>query len=394
MNDEQRLRDRLEAIDVPPSRIDTEALLRAGRRRAFRRRSVRGAGVAALGTVLLLAVPPILMGARPLPALETGPSRNVASSATAGNTAARCKMSELPVPSGMNDVTVEAVDPTGRYVVGNSAVGQDFRPILWTDGQPQQLPVPGKSVQATSVNRNGVVVGLVQDPDQQYIFRYANGVFSGLRTLPKSWQVYSNPAINGAGDVVINVDTFGDSAQKNEIVMLWKAGSATAVKLPLPAGALSHDFTDEGTIVGGTYQNGIAQAAYTWDQQGKGNKLELPAGQAGVAYAARGDWATGGMWPSLSTALWNRRTGGLTVLTAGLPKSPGGWKPGPGNAVNAAGWVVAGGLLLRGDGVVELAVPKGETSRAVAVSDTGVIVGQALVTGRDDENRGPRLWRC
>lgn len=67
MNDEQELRDRLRAIEVPASRIEIDGLVRAGRRRAFRRRSVAGAGGVALATAVLLTAPSILTtaGARP-----------------------------------------------------------------------------------------------------------------------------------------------------------------------------------------------------------------------------------------------------------------------------------------------------------------------------------------
>jgi hypothetical protein len=98
----------------------------------------------------------------------------------------------------------------------------------------------------------------------------ANGAFTGLRTLPRDWKVYSRPAIDAAGDVIINADKLGNSEGKDEIVLLSKAGSTTAVKLPLPVGAIADDITDDGTIVGPVYKDGIAQAAYAWDQQGNG----------------------------------------------------------------------------------------------------------------------------
>lgn len=41
-----------------------------------------------------------------------------------------------------------------------------------------------------------------------------------------------------------------------------------------------------------------------------------------------------------------------------------------------------------------LATPRGQTSRAADVSDTGLVVGQAVTDGRDAQNLGPRVWRC
>ncbi|WP_446215343.1 hypothetical protein [Micromonospora sp. IBHARD004] len=387
MNEEQELRDRLEAVDVPRSRIEMDALVRAGRRRAFRRRSVQAAGGVALATAVLLAVPPILTRAGAQPTVPAGPGPASASAEATASTrpASLCRMTELPVPSGLKDVTAVAVDPTGKYVVGNGVVGQDFRPILWADGQPQALPMLGQSVQVTAVNANGVVVGLVQDGQQEYVFRYENGAYTRLLTPPGNWHPYPTPAINGSSDVIINVEPRGNSGGKDSIVLLWKAGSTTAVKLPLPAGANAQDINDDGTIVGAMYKDGLATVAYAWDQQGNGRKLKLPAGQRAAAYAAQGDWATGGMWPSGAGALWNLQTGEVTKLGT----------HGPGEAVNASGWVVASGAVLRDGAVVELAVPSGQTSRAAGVSDTGLVVGQALTKARDDDqNLGPRVWRC
>ncbi|MFF4808127.1 hypothetical protein ACFY03_07910 [Micromonospora chersina] len=390
MNDEQELRDRLRAIEVPASRIEIDGLVRAGRRRAFRRRSVAGAGGVALATALLLTAPSILTtaGTRPdaapagAPRGATGPSAGAGITATAS--AGPCQPGELPLPAGMRNVTAAGVDPTGRYVVGNEVVGQDFRPVLWTDGQPQALPVRGRSVEVTAVNASGVAVGLVEDGRQEYVFRYQQGASTRLRTPPGNWHVYPRPAINAAGDVVINAEPSGNSGGEDSVVLLWRAGSTEAVKLPLPAGANAFDITDDGTVVGALYQDGVASAAYAWDQQGRGRKLAAPAGETAAGYAAQGDWATGGTWPSRSAALWNLRTGALTRLTT----------DGPGDAVNASGWLVAGGVLVRDGSAVELRLPGGQSGLAVAASDTGLVVGLARPGGDDAENSGPALWRC
>ncbi|KKK05534.1 hypothetical protein [Micromonospora sp. HK10] len=406
MNEEQELRARLEAVDVPPSRLEVEALVRAGRRRVFRHRSFQGAGGVALATAVLLAAPSILTGAggaQPAagpadPSAATGPAAGPATRpaptgpATPGGAGRAptapgtgCPVTELPVPPGMTDVAVSAVDPTGRYVVGNSTVGQNFRPLLWTDGQPKALPVTAASVQATAVNPAGVVVGLVQDGPVEYVFRYENGRYTRLRTPAGNWHVYPSPAINEAGDIVINAEPSGNSGGEGSIVLLWPAGSTAAQKLPLPPGANAYAVTDDGTIVGAMYRDGAAVAAYAWDQRGKGRKLMVPAGAKAAAYAARGGWATGGLWPSQTAARWDLRTGRVDELKTA----------GPGDAVNAAGWVVAHGSLVSADGPVGLDVPSGQRAVAVAVSDTGLVVGQAR---SDDDagwrNLGPRAWRC
>ncbi|SCF08162.1 hypothetical protein [Micromonospora mirobrigensis] len=406
MDEEDQLRDRLAAVDVPPSRIEVAALLGAGRRAAFRRRSLRASGGVALATAALLAVPPVLTGGTGRPAdrsalgptattpAATTPARATppATPATKAGPTAGCRPAELPVPPGTRNVEPAAVDPTGRYVVGNGTVGQDFRPVLWTDGKPRALPVPGTSVQATAVNAGGVVVGLVQNGRQEYVARYADGVWTRLRTPPGKWHPYPTPKINRAGDVVINVEPSGNSGGEGSIALLWKAGSTTAVRLPLPAGANVHAITDDGTLVGGTYVDGVGTAAYAWNQRGVGRKLPVPAGQTGLAYAARGDWVTGGAWPSESVARWNLRTGQVIVgprWTHGTGSQPYG----PGTAVNASGWVVALGTVLRAGKPVELTLPDGRTGRASDVSDDGLVVGSAF-SDPGSRHLGPRVWRC
>lgn len=306
MNDEEELRDRLRAVDVPATRIEIDALVQAGRRRAFRRHSVQGAGGVALAAAVLAAVPSIVTAAGTHPGAAPAGGRSVAATASADGTptaAARttsaprttpaasaggCPATELPVPAGMTDVTAGGVDPTGRYIVGNAVVGQDFRPVLWTDGTPRALPVPGRSVQVTAVNASGIAVGLVEDGEQEYVFRYEDGAYTRLRTPAGKWHVYPTPAVNASGDVVINAEPRGNSGGKDSIVLLWRAGSTAAVKLPLPAGANVHAITDDGTVVGAMYRNGVAKAAYVWDQRGRGRKLAVPAGETGAAYAAQG----------------------------------------------------------------------------------------------------------
>ncbi|MFU8872083.1 hypothetical protein [Micromonospora sp. SL4-19] len=398
MNEEQELRDRLEAVHVPPSRIEMDVVVRAGRRRALRRRSIQATGGVALATAVLLAVPAILARAGAQPTVQAGasPTTGPVEEATASaDPAEPCRMTELPVPPGMKDVTADAVDPTGRYIVGNNTVGQNFRPVMWTDGRPQALPVKGQSVQVTAVNASGTAVGIAtDDPKHEYVFRYANGAYTRLNTPPGNWHPYPTPAINAAGDVVINVEPRGNVGGEGSIVLLWKAHSPTAVRLRLPAGANAFDITDDGKIVGAMYKDGVATDAYVWDQQGNGQKLEVPAGQTGAAYAAQGDWVTGGLWPSEATALWNLRTGEVTALGKRGPGAITAGTYGPGEAVNASGWTVASGAVLRpGGAAAELAATKPQFGRAWDVSDTGLVVGQAL-TDRGSTNLGPRVWQC
>jgi len=393
--DERELRDRLRTVSVPASRLEVATLVHAGRRRVVRRRAWRAAVGAAVGVGVLVAVPSLL--ARPerrAVVVDTAPSVS-AKPASQAPAPRDCPMTALPVPSGLKDVQVAGVDPTGRYIVGNATRGNNWKPVLWTGGKARALPVLGPSMQLTGVNAQGVVVGLIGSGPNDQAFRYQNGTYTRLRTPAGRWHAYPQPAINTAGDIVVNVEPAGNSGGEGSIVLFWAAGQTVAKKLPLPAGANVMAILDDGTLVGAQYRNGEAIAGYTWDQQGHGHKLPTPKGQTGAAYAARGDWATGGFWPAMSTARWNLRTGKYAELPtpAGAETAPAlNGSLGAGEQINANGWAIASGYALHDGGAAKLTVPKGQRGSAVAVSDDNLVVGQALSSS--GTVLGPRMWRC
>ncbi|HET6482795.1 MAG TPA: hypothetical protein VFG35_22555 [Actinoplanes sp.] len=379
MNDEQELRDRFEAITVPPSRLEVDALVAAGRRRTFLRRSGQAAGGVALATGLLVAVPTMVIG-RPGP-----PEPITASPGPAGTVAKSCGGAALRVPAGVKGASANGVDPTGRYIIGHYFQGQDFRPLLWTDGVPRKLPLEAPSMQLNSVNANGVAAGLAEGPNIEYAFRYENGKYTRLRTPPGKWHVYPYPMMNAAGDVVMNAEPQGKSGGADGIALLWEAGSTTPITLPLPGNANVYDITDDGLIVGGLFEDGGAHTPYVWDRTGRGRELKVAPGLTSAAYSAEGDWATGGLWPesgSGTPALWNLRTGKFTEL-------PG---QGPGDVVNSDGWVLAAHELIRDNQKVTLVAPKDQNSAALGLSDTGLVVGHTL--DNDDTILAPRSWQC
>jgi hypothetical protein len=373
MNDEQDLRDRLRAVEVPPTQVRVDELVPAGRKRAFRRRTAQALGALVLATGVLLAVPAIVTRVGAAPAVAPVAASKAAPTAGASRAvpAVTCKVvTTLKAPSGVHDAGVVSVDPSGRYIIGNGSVGQDFRPVLWTDGVPRALPVPATSVQTSDVNSSGTVVGLYSNGREDSVFKYENGTFTPLRLPAGKWHPYPYPRINTAGDILINVEPSGNSGGKGSKVLMWRAASTSAVELPLPKGANGMDLNDDGTIVGAIYKNGVATFGYAWTQQGKGTKLAVPAGKASAAYGVQGDWVTGGLWEPGSAALWNLRTG--TVVDLGGSAA---------DQVNGQGWVVVDGTVRRSDGVV-VKLAGGKAGPAKAISDTGLVVG------------GLNAWQC
>ncbi|GID26873.1 hypothetical protein [Paractinoplanes brasiliensis] len=380
-NDEQQLRERLEAMTAPTSRLEAETLLQAGRRRSFRRRSWQAASGVALATGLVVAVPIALRTPdAPDPVIVADkPTQSAAAKV-------KCRSTPLPVPKGAKEATAEGVDPTGRYIIGHDSKGQDFLPILWTDGVPQRLPQVEDSVQLTTVNASGVVAGLATSDNEEYAFRYENGQYTRLKTPPGQWTIYPWPTMNAAGDIVINAEPKGNSGGKDSIALYWKAGTTEAVTLPLPTEANVYDITDDGLIVGGKYVKGEAREAYAWDLSGKGTKLDTPSGTKSVAYAVEGDWATGGLWrgdEDAKVGLWNVRTGKRTAVDGS----------GPGDAVNRDSWVVAAGAAYRDGKRLDLDAPKGQEVFVRGVSNTGVIVGVTRAPV-GNEQYGPKTWKC
>jgi hypothetical protein len=411
VNEERELRDRLEDLEVPPTRVEVDDLLNAGRKREGRRKAGRAAAGAVLAVGVLMGAPSVLAGAFDNATLDVAPSASTSASPsltpsparsksalsrTTPASSIRCQVAELPVPKGAKEVEITAVDPTGTYILGHSYSKGGYHPILWTGGKAEVLDIPGKSVQLTDVNATGQVAGMIDIDNEDYPFLWQNGSYQMLDLPPGKWHAYPEPEINARGEVVMNVEPRGNSGGDGSFAVLWKSGSTKATKLPLPTGANALDINDDGTVVGAIYKHGEgADTGWVWDQKGHGKELKPDAGQDNsAAYHTQGDWAAGGLWPSMEPGLWNLRTGEVihlkTPAGADLPPALDG--VGAADGVNAPGWIVAGGYVLLADGPLTLPTAKGTTAFATAVSDNGLVVGMAR--GGDDKYTGPLAWQC
>jgi hypothetical protein len=337
---------------------------------------------------MVLAVPPVLFGE----------AHGRAAVPAATPAAVRCAVTRLPAPAGMKAVSANAVDPTGTYIAGNNDLGpvdpdpsakarlEMLRPVLWTNGRPQALPVLGISVRASAVNAAGVVVAVSGNKEWTSVLRYSAGHVERLATPAGDWVFQPNPKINGRGDIIVGASR-RSRPDSNGVVFLWRAGAHLATPVPLPAGAEGMDLTDDRTIVGDTVgADGAELTSYAWNLTGDGRKLAVPAGQNAAVFAARGEWATGNLWPSGAAARWNLRTGALRVLDV----------HGPANAVNAHGWIVADGKVYGDDATVQLAPVGRTTGDPSAVSDHGLVVGSLLTGGKGGAlvSSDALAWQC
>ena len=370
MSEEQMLRERLTRVTVPASRIDMVQVLPAARRRVFRKRLATGIGAAVLSVAAVAAVPVFLPdGNRAAPATAPAAPKPVVA-----KPAATCKVTELP-DGGVkaDDLAPVRTDSSGRFIVGNYSEGQDFRPVLWTDGKAEKLPMLSDSLQATDVNSHGVVVALttVNKPLREGVARYADGRWTELKLPAGNWNPYPEPRINDRGDVVINIKPEGSSGDKTS-TLLWPAGATDAVEVEVPEAAEVADVTEEGDLVGTMRKSDDKDEAWVWKADGTGRQLEKPKGKQVTGYAARHDWVVGGIWPDENAVVWNTKTGKRTKIPADSPAS----------AVNAKGWVASMSGQLWIDGKkVDL-----DGGQAKDLSDGEFVVGT--------RNSRPVTWTC
>ena len=402
--DEELVRNFLTEVPLPAGRLDLPVLLDTGGRRVRRRRAgqlglAAAVAVAVAGAAMapqLLRQPshgaPVQVGASPVAKVSASPS-------AAGTTGAACPITPLAVPHGVSGLTANTVDPSGRYIGGMGTKGQDFIPVLWTDGVPQVLPINRSSAEVDSINASGVVVGLATGKNyEDDVYRYRDGHVTFLKPPPGNWHVFPTPAINAGGDIVINAEPVHDPQSPDSFAFYWPAGSDTAVKIPLPKGANVFGITDDRILVGGVYVDGVGQAGYTWDLTGKGTQLATPAGTTTLGYAIRGGWAAGGVWPAEvagvpstkrpTGAVWNLGTGELTQLP----------EVGPFNAVNSQGWVTFGGKVWAAGQVRPLAAAHSEdTYTGMGLSDGGLVVGYSSQPRASTDVAAvtaPVTWQC
>ncbi|WP_157408525.1 hypothetical protein [Actinoplanes sp. N902-109] len=403
MMGEQDVRERLQAVEVPATSLRVETVVAGGRKQARRSRMLQAGCGAALATGLLAGVPAVLMHPGDQPPAQAAAAPAASPGGSAGPRQAtpnpdlptlRCAATSLPIPSGMTSVQPADVDPTGRYVLGNNSRSSDkltpegkvagvasAQVVLWTNGRPQALPKVRDWTAGDAVNAGGTVAAIAgaKDKPGDAVVRYTAGVPEQLTPPAGAW-TFSLASINAGGDILVNASRQGGD-DRTDAVLLWKAGSATAVKIPLPRYARGTSLLDDGTIVGdlATGNNGTI-TSYTWNQQGKGQALKAPAGQDGSVSNAHGDWATGNLWPSGEVARWNLRTGEVTQLPVGSPAQ----------SINAKGWIASDGTVLRNDTNVDLGLlPDGTRGDPLYLSDSGLVVGLPF-TGAS----GVITWQC
>jgi hypothetical protein len=416
MTDEQDIRGLMQAAEIPPPSVDIAGVVDRGRRTVARRRTTGIAGAAGLALVLVTATVAVLEarsaagrgpGTGPLAGTRTvtiptatapagQPSTTPPTVDPSGSRPAQsapppliCAPTALQVPGGYADVTADVIDPSGHYVGGHATVGENFVPILWTDGVPELLPIDAESVEISAVNAQGIAVGTIESNNyqDQQIFRYHAGVVTVLTSpVPETWNLYPVPHVNAAGTIVVNAEPPGETGGTGSIVIEWAPGATTGRTLSIPEVDDVLAIGDD-VLAGGSYPGGIGQDPLVWDLDG-GNvrTLSAPQGTAALVYGVAGHFAVGGVWGPNGdplAALWDLNTGEYTHVPL----------TGPLTSVNANGWTLNRDQVYAGGPVATLAPLPGTHASGVggmSIADDGTVAG-----GIEVKNHSiPVIWHC
>ncbi len=329
------LRTLLTGAVTPPPALTVQGLLQDGHRRVRRRRLATATAVGALAAAVALVV--AFPAALPRHAMPARPAQSPVPTGTASTgpvvppVTRTCPLAALAVPPGNGPAPME-ISPNGRYIVGHTNVGQNFRPVYWTDGVPRMVPYPSdaSSVELTGVTNDGTAVGALWSGRYSYVVRYRDGV---LRKLPYPaggpWYL-AQQWINEAGDIMATVEHLNiDNDPLLSVV--WPAGSDTPELITPPANVSFRGIAADGSLLAmANMDRPDLNSAYVFDRHGRNpRELPTPAGWNSLAQFVRGDWAVGeivrqdGWRPSppysarsvppghVYAAAWNLRTGEL-----------------------------------------------------------------------------------
>ncbi|MGQ5260470.1 hypothetical protein ACTWLT_06895 [Micromonospora sp. ZYX-F-536] len=303
-----------------------------------------------------------------------------ATAAPKGQDFRACTIGTLPFPADTYRAEANAVDPTGRYVVGAALRVSDSgnQPLLlvWDRQRLTTLDAPlgGDPV---DVNAHGVVIGNGWTNGISQPWRYRGGRVELLPVVPSAG--ISVTAINKAGDIVGHGT---DTATGEFFALRWPAARPGTVEvLDTPANATPTGITADGTIVGSAGDFG-SWTGWVRRPDGRVDALTAPGARMAMVDGAQGHWAIGKVdlgGTSTLNVRWDLRDGSHTALDERLA-----WA----DDVNAKGVVVGGDRVVRGHNS-RLLPGGGErvTVGARSVSDTGTIVGF-----RNDDRVTPVRW--
>lgn len=338
-----------------------------------------------LGVAAAMAVPTVVLVSVSAVAAE---SESEVALDIAG--AAQCELAELPYPDDAVYGFAYAVSPSGEFVAGTfntEPVETNREAILWRDGEPLSLQMPGFA-KAEGVNDSGVVVGYGIDDWEVYPYVEADGEVTQVPGV-EFGRAYS---VNSDGDVA---GQRLDTRLKGE-PFVWRPGAEEAETLPLHDDGAhegsAQDIGDDGTVVGWYEAAEREIRPYAWDADGSGRELPMPADPDPdhpdvYALQVAGDWAVG---TNGADALRWDLTGDEAPEVLELDRA---------NDVNGEGHVAGTvgnqAVLLTDDGLVELpslgTYPRPATASGVSADGQTV---SGYVDHPDTAGNVPAVWHC
>jgi len=306
-----------------------------------------------------------------------------------------CTVERLALPSPGAYSLVFAMEPGGRHIVGRTGL-TDLDLLIWTDGRPRLVDLPGERQLPHDVNPAGVVVGST-------IF----GSLGGPQEM-RAW-VYRDDAVailpGGQGAEAFAVSDDGTVVGTlDERPVLWRPSAAEPSTLPMPdtgwKGEAKGISADGQTIVG-QLRADVQSRPYVWSAGGTPRELPLPTidGETAMTASAEsitGDWVAG--WATSRhddsgvPVRWNLRTDEVTVF--------------PKHGLAGASVSADGRITAEGDGgrAVVLGGPKTLTLRRLddnsVLHDTpyGISLDGRTIAGNAASARAggtaPVVWHC
>jgi hypothetical protein len=268
--------------------------------------------------------------------------------------------------------------------------------VLWTNGVPQVVALPGGNTVLWAVNRHGVVVGTTTDAGGlTRMFRWVAGTFTYL-TVPMSGSWYYNGVFQASdGSIVAEAGLPSKHGGLDTYVAVrWAPEATVATQIPIDVPGIVVGIMDDGHIVWAPDRSPIM----IYDPDGThGTEIAASAGGASSAPYNAGDFF-GGYVPDPSgqrlsgrPMIWNARTNAIRYLET--PLSPLGL-PGGIAEIDAQGdALVSAKYVLFADGIFE-ALP---TFTPDQTSDPSRIVSRSQIIGSIVTSSNvfiPVIWHC
>jgi hypothetical protein len=325
------------------------------------------------------------------------------SSPTASAATCTWTPTQLPVPAGLTQGVVTAVDSQSGYAGEASSSGNTTHAVRWVGGQVVDYgTVPGYGPHAfvSGVNKAGTVVGHTSAAtgNRQRAFRSVGTALQPLPEPPGAEHSWAN-GINDVGDIVGEVGsdvTSGSSTYLVRTAVLWPASApGTVVKLTagLPTGGqtLGQAVDQDGTVLV-QYYPGItnsldATALYLW-KSGTARQLPTPVGtkkvdgraisNGRVAGASSVGGLVGTVWEADGTIV--KPVDSNLIVSINKTGQTTGWKVGSGLSTVHSVW----------QGTAKVGTITGQRTLNVS-ADNGTVAGYSWNSTTFSQ---PTYWRC